>query len=511
MTAHPEPRTPSFAGRHVKHKRSRPGPFLRAAVAAVVLSMLAACMTMDGITKRTADSPAHAWVPPPNEERPPAPLPSPAIPADLQAPGKAWTLSDIVDVGLANNPQTRAAWNAARAASAAVSISQGAYLPQINATLPGTKQKMVFAGGQFIVDQMTLTPTASLSLLLFDFGGREAGIQSARRALEAANWTQNAVLQNVILQIESVYYQYVAALALVDAQETNLKSAQAGNDAANARHQAGVATIADVLQAKTALSTIELQIVTTRGLIQTLHGALASSMGLPANAAFDIAEALPEDIPFDAVAKQVDLCIKDAEAKRPDMAASRALVLGAEAGIRQARATFFPAFSLSGNLGRIYYKDHPVSNPFYSISVSVNLPFLFGFQQYQVLAARAQAEAARDQMTELGREIELEVWTSYYGLKTAEQRIRTSRDLLESATASYDVALGRYKEGVGSILDLLVAQTVLQNGRLQLVQAKADWFLALVQFTHDTGALEPAAAPAKPGPPSSCEKGDHRP
>ncbi len=114
-------------------------------------------------------------------------------------------------------------------------------------------------------------------------------------------------------------------------------------------------------------------------------------------------------------------------------------------------------------------------------------------------------------MTELGRGIELQVWTSYYGLKTSEQKIRTARDLLESAKASHDVALGRYKEGVGSILDLLAAETVLENGRVQLVQAKSDWFLALVQFTHDTGALEPPAAPAKPGLPSSSEKGDRRP
>ncbi|MGA2362468.1 MAG: TolC family protein [Candidatus Aminicenantales bacterium] len=486
------------------------GLFARPATAALALAMLVACATMDGITKRTADSPSHPWLPPAKEVRPPAPLPSPQIPGDLQSAGRAWTLSDIVDVGLSNNPQTRAAWDAARAASAAVSISLGEYLPQINATLPAVKQKMAYLGGRFIVDLTTLTPTASLNLLLYDFGGREADVQSARRALEAANWTQNAVFQNVILQIESVYYQYLSAKALLEAQETNRKGAQANYDAADARHKAGVATIADVLQAKTALSTIDLQIVTTRGLIQTLHGALASSMGLPAASGFEVFEGLPESIPFDTVAKQVDLCIKDAEAKRPDMAASRALVLEAEAGIRKARSTFFPAFSLSGNIGRIYYQGNPVSNPFYAISVSVNLPFLFGLQEYQVLAAKAQAETARDQMTELGRGIELQVWTSYYGLKTSEQKIRTARDLLESAGASYDVAFGRYKEGVGSILDLLAAETVLENGRVQLVQAKSDWFLALVQFTHDTGALEPPAAPAKPGLPSSPEKGDHR-
>jgi outer membrane protein TolC len=472
------------------------------------MSMLAACASMDGITRKTADSPGHQWVPPPKEERPPAPLPAPSVPADLQVPGRAWTLGDIVDVGLANNPQTRAAWNTARAASAAVGMSYGAYLPQIEATLPGTKQKAAFAGGRFIIDQMTLTPTASLTLLLFDFGGRESDVRAARRFLEAANWSQNAVFQNVILEIESIYYQYLAAKALLEAQESNRKGAQANADAANDRHRAGVATIADVLQARTALSTIELQIVTTGGLIQTLHGALASAMGLPAGAAFEVSDTLPDSIPFDTVTAQVDLSMKEAAARRPDLAAARAQVLAAEAGISKARSTFYPAFSLSGNIGRIYYKDNPVSNPFYTLTVTVRLPFLFGLQQYAVLAAKAQAEAARDQMTELGRGVELQVWTSYYGLRTSEQKIKTARDLLASAQASYDVAIGRYKEGVGSILDLLAAEAVLENARVELVQAKSDWFLALVQFTHDTGKLE---APAKPGPPQGPEKGDHRP
>jgi outer membrane protein TolC len=514
MTASPELRIRASSA----STRCPGGLLAKALTAALALAVLAACATMEGITERTADSPAHPWVPPPQAMKPPAPLPSPVVPAELQAPGRPWTLADVVDVGLANNPQTQVAWNAARAASAAVSISQGAYLPQIEATLPFAVQKIAYFGGEYILKETTLTPTATLNLLLYDFGGREASVQSARRALEAANWTQNAVLQNVILQIESTYYQYLAAQALLDAQETNRKSAQANYDAANDRHRAGVATIADVLQAKTALSTIDLELVTTRGLIRTLHGALASSMGLRADAGFEISGTLPENILFDAVDKQVDLCIKEAEDRRPDLAASRALVLQTEAAIRQARATFFPSFSLSGNIGRIYYQNlqfqgysgSPASNPFYALSVTVNLPFLFGLQEYQVLAAKAQSEVAKDQMAELGRSIELEVWTSYYGLKTSEQKIVTARDLLESAQASYDVALGRYKEGVGSILDLLAAEAVLENGRVQLVQAKSDWFLALVQFTHDTGALEPPA-PAKPGLPSSPEKGDHRP
>jgi outer membrane protein len=509
MSVTAELRAPSRPDR--PRPRRRHGALFKTALAALAAAGMVACASMGTITRRTADSPSEPWVPPAKETPPPEPLPAPAIPAELQAPGHAWSLVDIVDVGLSNDPQTRAAWNAARAASAIATASLGAYLPQIGGSLPATKQKMVFAGGQFIVDQATLTPTASLNMLIFDFGGREANVRAARRALEAANWTQNAVLQNVILDIENAYYQYIAARALLEAQEAGRKSAQTNYDAANERHQAGVATIADVLQAKTALSSVDLQLVTTRGLIQALHGGLATAMGLPANAAFEVADVLPEDIPFDAVAKEVELCIKDAEAKRPDLAAARAQVREAEAGVAHARSTMFPSFSLSGNLGRIYYQNGRPSNPFFSVTVSANLAFLFGFQQYGVLAAKAQADAARDQMTALSRGIELQVWTSYYGLKTAEQQVATARDLLASARASQEVALGRYKEGVGSILDLLAAETVLENARVELIKAKAGWFLALVQFTHDTGALVPPGASANPGPPAAAEKGVHRP
>jgi outer membrane protein TolC len=479
-----------------------------ALAAAAALLLLPACAALRSATKGTADSPAHVWTPPSREAELPLPVPSPVIPPDLLVPNRPWTLSDVVDVGLSNNPRTRAAWNSARAASAAVGLSLGAYLPRIDLSLPGSKQKAAFAGGRFIVEQTTLTPTAGLNLLLFDFGGREADVKASRRVLEAANWTQNAVYQAVILDIETAYYQYLSAKALLDAQQTSFKGAQVNYEAANARHQAGVATIADVLQAKTSLSTIELEVVTAEGLIQTLHGALASAMGLPADAGFEVSDTLPESIPFDCVDRQVELCIKDAEAARPDLAASRATALAAEAGVQKARSTFFPTLSLSGNIGRIYYRGNAVSNPFYSISVSVDLPFLFGLQHYAVQAAKAEAAAAQDQVTELGRGVELQVWTSYYGLKTAAQKIKTAGDLLASAQASYDVALGRYKEGVGSILDLLSAQTTLVNARVQLVQSRTDWYLALVQFMHDTGKLAP---PARPVPQPVPPKGDQRP
>jgi outer membrane protein TolC len=81
------------------------------------------------------------------------------------------------------------------------------------------------------------------------------------------------------------------------------------------------------------------------------------------------------------------------------------------------------------------------------------------------------------------------VWTSYFDLKTAAQRIETAKDLLASATESEEVALGRYTEGVGTLLDLLTAQSALAAARAQDIAARADWFVSAARLLHATGGL----------------------
>jgi outer membrane protein TolC len=81
------------------------------------------------------------------------------------------------------------------------------------------------------------------------------------------------------------------------------------------------------------------------------------------------------------------------------------------------------------------------------------------------------------------------VFNSYYALRTATQRVRTSGDLLASATQSEQVALGRYKAGAGSLLDLLTAQAVLADARAQVIQTRLSWYTTLAQLAHDAGIL----------------------
>jgi outer membrane protein len=166
----------------------------------------------------------------------------------------------------------------------------------------------------------------------------------------------------------------------------------------------------------------------------------------------------------------------------------------AAAHVRAVRSDGLPTLSLSAGAQRTYYRTVPATNPqdYWSASLLLKFPLFTGFaNSYNIQKAKEDAEVARAQADTLEQQVLLQVWTSYYSFQTAAQLVRTSHDLLASAEQSERVALGRYKEGVGTIIDLLTAQAALSSARSQEIQARSGWFVALAQLAHDTGTAAP--------------------
>ena len=198
---------------------------------------------------------------------------------------------------------------------------------------------------------------------------------AARNALLAANFTHNATLQGVVLQIQGAYFQYVANRALLQAQRTTDREARANLAAAEERNRVGVATIADVLQARTAASQAELAAQTTEGALQTSHGALALSLGLPANLPYEVDSAAAE-VPVAVLADSVDTLIARAVEGRPDLAAAQAEFEASQAQISVARANRLPSLVLNGTGGRTYTTTLPQGGNNYTVSLGPSDPAL---------------------------------------------------------------------------------------------------------------------------------------
>jgi outer membrane protein len=436
-----------------------------------------------------APSPNVPWTPPARDAEPDS-LPPAPVPADLEHRINRLTLAEVVDLGLRNNPQTRLSWANARAAAAAYGSERGAYLPTIDGDVTATRLKTVASQGRSAVTQSVLSPSLSLTYLVFDFGERSGTVGAARNTLRAANYTHNATLQSVVLQIQTAYFQYVANRALLAAQRTTAREALTNLQAAEARRRVGVATIADVLQARTAASQAELAAETTEGDLQTSRGALALSLGLPANLPFDTDAALVET-PVAVVADSVDALITRAVQLRPDLAAARAEFEASRSQIAVARASRLPSLLLNGTGGRTYTSSLPQGGNNYTVSLELRIPLFAGFSRiYDQREAVALADAAQARANALGQQVIFQVFSSYYTLQTAARLVTTTGHLIASAEQSNEVALARYRAGVGSVLDLLSAQTALADARAQQVLARLEWNTSLAQLAHDSGVLD---------------------
>ena len=441
------------------------------------------------ISSDVPHAPSETWKGPLPAAPPPAAADA-ALLSQLPRQGTPITLRQLISYALQNSPQTRSTWLSARAAAAGAVSKRSAYYPQIDGQLQAGYSHQTIGKGLFTVDQFTLTPGATLNYLLLDLGGRSADVGEAEALLEAANLTHNVAVQDLVLRVEQVYYQYLSAKALVAADRESVRAAQTAYQAAEERRNAGVATVADVLQAKTQLSQANLILQQSGGQVATVRGALATSLGVPANLPVDVGD-LPENLAVQPIADAVEKLIEQAQAQRPDLGRARAQAIAAANRESSIRSRGMPSLLLNAGASRNYFLDICCAHgDLYSAAITLRIPIFNGFKDSaDLLQAREQARAAEADAQSVEQQIILQVWSSYQAVKTAELRVGTARDLLASALASAEVAQGRYKAGVGSILDLLTAQSALASARAQDVQARADWLISVATLSHDTGAL----------------------
>ncbi len=392
------------------------------------------------------------------------------------------TAVDAVDLMLCNHPQTREAWAAARAQAALVGVAKAGWLPTLTGTANTTRFE--YQNNAFTRDTAAIT----LSWLLYDFGQRSANVENAQQLLSAAAATQDATIQTLFLSALQAYYSAQATQAAVNSALQAERSARESYQAAEARYSVGVATPADRLQAQTALSQATLNRIRAEGDARNALGTLANALGFDAQQRIVLAELpeLPAGISFQ---KEVDALIADAVARRPDLRAAEAQLKAAQASIDLARAQGRPTISLG--VGPTWQESAGVTQQGASFGLTLNVPIFSGFDTtYRVRSASAQADVRAAQRDRIRSQVALDVWKAYQSLTTATQSLQTTADLVASAEQSERVALGRYKAGVGTILDVLSAQSALASARLQRIQAQLDWNVYRATLAQSVGALD---------------------
>jgi outer membrane protein TolC len=418
---------------------------------------------------------------------PPVP-PAPA--SQIPAADRPLSLPELTEFALRNNPRTRQAWYAARAAAAGVGIERADDLPQI--TVDALWQRSE-SGSQTGNQNPWLTrygPAITLTYLLYDFGAGDSRVRAAEYQALAAALTQNRVLQEVVFQVEQSYYRFLGFEALVRSNDLFLKSVRTSLDATQRRREGGLATAADVYRAETQVAQAQLNLSRSRGEVEKARGALASAIGLPVNASLQV-QSFEGEPRIREITETMNEIMERAKSNRPDLIAAEAQARSARAQAEAASRSGLPTLSVSATSGRTFYRDDRPFTDTNSVILNLSIPLFTGFRDtYDVRQAQArasQAEAARDS---LFRQTELEVWQSYYDVQTAAEGVSTTAVQLRAAQQTAEATLARYRGGFGSLLDLITAQVDESNARVQRIQSYLDWFTAVARLNLSIGASD---------------------
>ncbi|MDD3343550.1 MAG: TolC family protein [Sulfurospirillaceae bacterium] len=397
---------------------------------------------------------------------------------------KALGLEDVVMGALCNNPQTKIAWQTTLYQASLVGVSQSSYLPALNAT--GSISKITNSITQS-GDQESVGLT--LSYLLYDFGKRDANYEASKYLLNAALYSENSTIQAVFLSSLQSYYTLFGAQASLDASRKAERAALESLNAAKERYRIGVTTPADTLQAQTAYSQAMLNRIRAEGSVRSVEGQMASVLGLSPETRIILNAPLLQP-PSEEGERAIRTLMTEAQKNRPDLLAASANIKASEATIKAAQADGMPSFSLTSNVGETNTVNN-TNQRTSSIGLYVSIPLFTGYAtKYKIQAAQQQLKINEAQYDKLSSDANLEVYQQYQSLISETQAVRTSFDLVRSAQASYDLNFGRYKAGVGTILDLLNAQSSLASAQQQNIQALYNWYISKATLAKAMGKLD---------------------
>lgn len=409
---------------------------------------------------------------------------------------KPITLAEVADTSLCNNPQTSEVWASARVQAAQLGIAKSAYLPSLNDNISTSLGVSNPESSSRSNPTMNLSNSLVASYLLYDFGNRNANLENARQLLLSASASQSSTVQSVLLTATVAYYQVQANIAALDAAREAERASEESFKAADARYKAGVSTPADKLQAQTAFAQLTLTRITSEGNLQIAYGNLVNVMGLPANQKVELVANTSN--PPANILEDVNTLIEQASTRRPDLVASEAQVKAAQANIDASKAASKPTISVSMS-NNLQDGSQLSSSNNSTLGLTVSIPLFAGYAPtYRIRAAEATADLRAAQRDRLRLQISLDVWSAYQSLRTALESVTATEILVTSAEQSYRVALGRYKAGVGNIIDTLNAQSALASANQQKIQAALNSNIARATLAQAMGALDNAMIQSLP-------------
>jgi len=328
---------------------------------------------------------------------------------------------------------------------------------------------------------------ANLAMTLYNFGKREATVQSARDTLDATNFNYKTTIDGVILGVKQAYFTYLGLRALVKVQEETVKSRQLLARQAQGFYEVGTRARIDVARAESNLYLAEANLITAQNAVKVAWAILKNAMGLR-----ELPERpLVEDVTMTPIPYALEEAKQIAFGSRPELKSFDAQRRAQDQLIAVARRGHLPDFIFDANYRRSNSSTAENTFPLlggWQVGLSLLIPIFDGFRTtnrvqetlHNYYVIKSQEELQRQQVA-------LDVEQAYLRLVELQERIKANESALNASKENLDLANGRYQVGVGSIIEATDAQTLYTEAQTTYIRTLYDYKIAEAQLIRAIG------------------------
>ena len=437
---------------------------LRAAVVASAL-LLAACASTNGLAPEASLHDANSLAA--QKALSAATLSSSAW------PGSDWwtgyndpQLDALIDEALAENPTLRVAEARTRQALAFAATQKAVLYPQVNGDFDLSRQRAPEhgltpppLGGRWgTLYQLQATLDWELDL----WGKNRDAYESALGQARAAEVDAYAARLALSVGIAQAYVQLDRAYLLLDVAQATLKERDQIYALTRDRNAAGIDSRLELKQAEGALPATREQIQQLQERIGLTRNTLAALLGAGPDRGLAIARpvadtlrpvTLPSTVPAELIGR------------RPDIVAQRWRVEAADKDIAGAKAAFYPDVNLVGLIGLQSFGAAgflSAASRMVGLGPAVSLPIFDGGRLRGNLAgADASYDIAVEQYNALLADALRDIVDQLTSFASVQAQHHEQAQALADAQEAYDLAMLRYREGIGNYLQVLSAESPL--------------------------------------------------
>jgi outer membrane protein len=407
-----------------------------------------------------------------------------------QQPVMHLTLTQAEQLAVQNNPALTAAKYTAAAAEQVPAEYHAAYSPTISGSITGVGadngSRLAAGGLNNPVVYNRLGTGLTVSQLVTDFGRTGNLVAMAKLNAQAQNEAANTTRAQILLATGRAYFTVLKAKSLLQVAQQTVKARQAVADQVGALAESKMKSTLDVSFANVNLSDARLMESQAQNDLKAADAELATAMGLPNEAGFDLSEeSVPVQLP-----DRIDDLLRTAIANRPELRDLRLEESAAERFVRAEHALMYPSVGVVGTAGFAPAAYETIPGRYGAVGVNLNIPiFNGGLFKARKAEADLKAKATAQRITDLENHVARDVRVAYLNAITAYDRMGLTKQLLDNAQQALDLAQTRYDAGLGTIVELSQAQLNLTQAQIANTSAAYDYQAQRVVLDYEVGVL----------------------